>query len=162
MGLQDLHNEVGGIVRKLSLGLIDIGVAKGDKVSKCFFPTHVLKSTFSTPRPLSAGATGGAYQTKLAGGSASTCSRNSNAKVVVVEDSDQFAKVREIRDRVPKLEHVILIEGDADDVISSQELIDRGAGRQASEWEQRWRSVTQATSARSSTPRAPPGPPRAA
>ncbi len=134
------YNEVGEIVRKLSLGLIDIGVAKGDKVS--ILSNTRPEWTYFDFAALSAGATVvPIYQTN----SPEECQyvlENSDAKVVVVEDSEQLAKVREIRDRVPKLEHVILIEGDADDVISSQELIDRGAGRQASEWEQRWRSVT--------------------
>ena len=31
---------------------------------------------------------------------------NSDAKAVIVEDAEQLAKIREVRDRCPKLEHV--------------------------------------------------------
>jgi long-chain acyl-CoA synthetase len=61
---------------------------------------------------------------------------------VIVEDEDQIAKIREIRDRCPMLEHVIRIEGESSDAISFDALIDRGAARSEAEWEERWRSVT--------------------
>ena len=54
---------------------------------------------------------------------------NSDAKAVIVEDSEQLDKIREIRDGCPKLEHVILIERLSDDAISTDELTERGAGR---------------------------------
>ena len=43
---------------------------------------------------------------------------NSDARVVVVEDEEQLAKVREVRDRLPKLEQIVLMVGEADDAIS--------------------------------------------
>ena len=67
---------------------------------------------------------------------------NSDAKVVVVEDAEQLEKVRAVRDRLPKLEHIVLIEGEADDAIGTAALEERGEGREASEWEDRYRSVT--------------------
>ena len=63
---------------------------------------------------------------------------NSDAKAVIVEDDEQLAKITEIRDRVPKLEHVIRMEGTGGGAISMDELIERGAGHSDSEWEQRW------------------------
>src|SRR6478735_2423510 len=85
--------EVGDQVRRLSLGLIDLGVRKG-------------------------------------------------AKVVIVEDSEQLDKIRQVRDRCPKLEHVIRMTGSSDDAISADDVAKRGASHEASEWEERWRSVT--------------------
>jgi long-chain acyl-CoA synthetase len=67
---------------------------------------------------------------------------NSDAKAVIVEDESQLAKIDEIRDRVPKLEHVIRIDGSGGDAISMDELVERGSSHTDSEWEQRWRSVT--------------------
>ena len=32
---------------------------------------------------------------------------NSDAKAVIVEDAEQLEKVRQVRDRCPRLEHVI-------------------------------------------------------
>ncbi len=66
---------------------------------------------------------------------------NSDAKVVIVEDSEQLDKIRQVRDRCPKLEHVIRMTGSSDDAISADELGKRGASRNDSEWEERWRSV---------------------
>ena len=49
--------------------------------------------------------------------------------VDLVEDGEQLDKVRRVRDSLPKLEHVILIEGETDDTISMAELSTRGERR---------------------------------
>jgi long-chain acyl-CoA synthetase len=132
--------EVGEIVKRLSLGLMALGVEKGDKVS-------ILANTrpewsYYDFAALAAGATVvPIYQTN----SPDECQyvlENSDAKVVIVEDAEQLAKIREIRDACPKLEHVISMTGSSDDTISTDELIDRGSGLESAEWEARWRSVT--------------------
>ncbi len=132
--------EVGDIVRSLSLGLIDLGVAKGDKVS--ILSNTRPEWTYADFAALSAGATVvPIYQTN----SPEECRyvlENSDAKVVVVEDEEQMEKIRRVRDRLPLLEHVIRMTGSSDDAISFEQLAERGAGRDASEWEARWRSVT--------------------
>ncbi len=132
--------EVGEIVERLSLGLMALGIEKGDKVS-------ILSNTrpewsYYDFAALAAGATVvPIYQTN----SPEECRyvlENSDAKAVVVEDSEQLDKIREIRDACPKLEHVILISGSSEDTISTDELIERGAELDPSEWEARWSSVT--------------------
>ena len=70
---------------------------------------------------------------------------HSESRAVFVEDAEQLAKIREIEDRLPKLEHVIVFEpGDADlgDAISLDDLRERGRGRDASEVEERYGAVT--------------------
>jgi long-chain acyl-CoA synthetase len=67
---------------------------------------------------------------------------NSDAVAVIVEDEAQLAKVRQVRDACPKLEHVILMEGTADDAISMDDLAARGQGGSDADWEARWSSVT--------------------
>ena len=67
---------------------------------------------------------------------------NSDAKVVIVEDEDQLEKIRQIRDRCPKLEHVIRMTGTGGGAISVDELIERGAGLGESDWVERYESVT--------------------
>ena len=103
------YREVGEIVRKLSLGLIDLGVEKGDKVS--ILANTRPEWTYFDFAALSAGATVvPIYQTN----SPEECQyvlENSDAKVVIVEDDEQLEKVHEVRDRCPKLEHVIRMEG---------------------------------------------------
>ena len=132
--------EVGETVRALSLGLIDLGVAKGDKVS--ILANTRAEWTYADFAALSAGATVvPIYQTN----SPEECQyvlENSDAKVVVVEDEEQMDKVRKVRDRLPLLEHVIRMTGASDDAISFEDLAARGASRDPSEWEARWQSVT--------------------
>jgi long-chain acyl-CoA synthetase len=132
--------EVGETVRSLSLGLIDLGVAKGDKVS--ILANTRPEWTYADFAALSAGATVvPIYQTN----SPEECQyvlENSDAKVVVVEDEDQMDKIRKVRDKLPLLEHVIRMTGASDDAISFDDLAARGSARDASEWEARWQSVT--------------------
>ena len=132
--------EVGETVRALSLGLIDLGVAKGDKVS--ILANTRPEWTYADFAALSAGATVvPIYQTN----SPEECQyvlENSDAKVVVVEDEEQLEKIRKVRDKLPLLEHVIRMTGTSDDAISFDELAARGSARDASEWEARWQSVT--------------------
>jgi long-chain acyl-CoA synthetase len=132
--------EVGETVRDLSLGLIDLGVAKGDKVS--ILANTRPEWTYADFAALSAGATVvPIYQTN----SPEECQyvlENSDSKVVIVEDDEQLEKIRKVRDKLPLLEHVIRMTGESEDAISFADLEARGAGRDASEWEARWRSVS--------------------
>jgi long-chain acyl-CoA synthetase len=131
--------EVGEIVRGLSLGLIDLGIAAGDKVS-ILANTRPEWSYFDFAA-LSAGATVvPIYQTN----SPEECQyvlENSDARAVIVEDDAQLAKVREVKDSCPKLEYVIRMTGASEDTISMNDLLERGSGRSESEWEERWSSV---------------------
>jgi long-chain acyl-CoA synthetase len=126
-------------VRSLSLGLIDLGVQKGDKVS--ILANTRPEWTYFDFAALSAGAVVvPIYQTN----SPEECQYvldNADAKVVVVEDEEQLEKVRTIRDRLPLLEHVVRISGSSDDAISMADLEARGARREAAEWEARWSAV---------------------
>ncbi len=134
------YSEVGEIVQGLSLGLMDLGIEKGDKVS--LLANTRPEWTYFDFAALTAGATVvPIYQTN----SPDECHyvlENSDAKAVIVEDAEQLAKIREVRDRCPLLEHVILMTGEADDAISADEVAKRGASRDFSEWEERWSSVT--------------------
>jgi len=127
-------------VRPLSLGLIDLGVEKGDKVS--ILANTRPEWTYADFAALSAGAVVvPIYQTN----SPEECQyvlENSDAKVVVVEDEEQMEKIRAVRERLPLLEHVVRMTGTSEDAISLEDLAARGAGRSAEEWEARWRSVT--------------------
>ena len=134
------YEDVGEIVQALSLGLIDLGIEKGDKVA--ILANTRPEWTYFDFAALSAGATVvPIYQTN----SPDECQyvlENSDSVAVIVEDDTQLEKVRQVRDRCPKLEHVILMEGGADDAISMEQLSARAEGRSAEEWEQRWSSVT--------------------
>jgi long-chain acyl-CoA synthetase len=128
------------ISRNLSLGLIDLGVEKGDKVS--ILANTRAEWTYFDFAALSAGAVVvPIYQTN----SAEECRyvlENSDAKVVVVEDDEQMEKIRAVRDRLPLLEHVVRMTGSSEDAISADDLAARGAGHDDGEWEARWSSVS--------------------
>jgi long-chain acyl-CoA synthetase len=134
------YRQVGDICRELALGLIELGIEKGDKVS--ILANTRPEWTYFDFAALSVGATVvPIYQTN----SPEECQyvlENSDAKAVIAEDAEQLAKIDQIRDRVPKLEHVIRMEGSGGNAISMEELIEAGRNRSDSEWEQRWRSVT--------------------
>src|SRR5262249_21791363 len=127
-------------VRDLSLGLIDLGIEKGDKVS--ILANTRPEWTYMDFAALSAGATVvPIYQTN----SPEECKyvlENSDARAVVVEDDEQLAKVEEVRSQLPKLEFVIRMTGSGGETITMDELRERGAKREESEWEARWSSVT--------------------
>ena len=132
--------EVEETVRGLALGLVGLGVGKGDKVS--ILANTRPEWTYCDFAALSIGATVvPIYQTN----SPEECQyvlENSDAKVVVVEDDEQIEKIRAVRDRLPLLEHVVRMTGASEDAISLDDLAARGAGRDAAEWERLWQAVT--------------------
>ena len=134
------YTEVGEIVRKLSLGLIDLGIEKGDKVA--ILSNTRPEWTYFDFAALSAGATVvPIYQTN----SPEECQyvlENSDAVAVIVEDDEQLEKIRSVRADCPKLEHVIRMTGTSGDAISLAELSERGADGAEADWEQRYDSVT--------------------
>src|SRR5204862_5173583 len=132
--------EVGEIVERLALGLIALGIEKGDKVS--ILGNTRPEWTYYDFAALSAGAiVVPIYQTN----SPEECQyvlENSDAKAVIVEDSEQLEKIRQVRANCPKLEYVIRMTGSSDDAISGDDLARRGALRGTPEWQERWRSVS--------------------
>jgi len=134
--------EVREIVRPLALGLVELGVQKGDRVS--ILGNTRPEWTYFDFAALSIGATVvPIYQTN----SPEECRYvldNSDAKVVVVEDEEQLAKVREVRSQLPQLEQVVLMTGTADDALSSEELAAKGAGGDDARWQALYEAVTPA------------------
>src|ERR1044072_3986591 len=126
------YAEVGEIVRKLSLGLMDLGIEKGDKVA--ILSNTRPEWTYFDFAPLSAGATVvPIYQTN----SPEECQyvlENSDAVAVIVEDDEQLEKIRKIRDDLPHLDHVIRMTGKSADTLSLAELSERGSAGTEEDW----------------------------
>ena len=135
-------SEVMEIVRPLALGLAELGVVKGDRVS--ILGNTCPEWTYFDFAALSIGATVvPIYQTN----SPEECRyvlENSDAKVVVVEDDEQLEKIREVRDRLPQLEQVVRMTGSSEDTLSMEELAARGAGGDNARWESLYSAVTPA------------------
>jgi long-chain acyl-CoA synthetase len=137
------YAELGAIVKEVGLGLIDLGIQPGEKIS---ILAHTRPEwTHACFGILTAGATlVTIYQTN----SPEECEyvlHHSDSRAVFVEDSEQLAKIRQIEGNCPELEHVIVLDpGDADigDALTLDALRERGRGRDASEWRQHYEGVT--------------------
>ena len=135
-------SEVQEIVRPLALGLAELGVVKGDRVS--ILGNTRPEWTYFDFAALSIGATVvPIYQTN----SPEECRyvlENSDAKVVVVEDDEQLQKIREIRDRLPQLKQIVRMTGTSDDALSMADLAAKGASGDQARWESLYSAVTPA------------------
>ena len=137
------YAEVGEKVRELALGLIALGIEKGDKVA--ILANTRVEWTYFDFAVLSVGGTVvPIYQTN----SPEECQyilENSDSRAVVVEDGDQLAKVMKVKDQCPKLEFIIQMTGaSGDEALSMDDLAAKGrdAGLGDADWEKRWSSVT--------------------
>jgi long-chain acyl-CoA synthetase len=137
------YSELGDTVREVALGLVDLGIQPGDKVS---ILAHTRPEwTYACFGILTAG---GALVTIYQTNSPAECQyvlHHSDSCAVFVEDAEQLAKIREIEGECPKLEHVIVLDpGDAElgDAIGLDALRERGRSREEAEWKSRWEAVT--------------------
>jgi long-chain acyl-CoA synthetase len=134
--------EVREIVRPLAMGLVELGVEKGDRVS--ILGNTRPEWTYFDFAALSIGATVvPIYQTN----SPEECRyvlENSDSKVVVVEDAEQLAKVRQVREQLPRLEQIVLMTGTAEDALAMEDVAGKGADAAAEAWERLYSSVSPA------------------
>src|SRR3954453_6006429 len=112
--------EVGELVNDLAAGFIELGVGAGERVA-------ILANTRPEWVATSfAVSTAGAVVVPIyPTNSPKECqwvAGNSEAKVLVAEDADQAAKIAKVRDELPGLEHVIVMEGEAEGEIPFTEL----------------------------------------
>ena len=138
------YDELGRIVDEIGRGLIDLGLAKGDKVS---ILSHTRPEwTYANLAVLSAGTVSvSIYQTN----SADECRyvlEHSESKAVLLEDAEQLAKVRQVRAELPHLEHIVVFDAsgadDLADAITLEELRRRGAARDQADLDARREAVT--------------------
>ena len=127
-------------VSNLALGLMDWGIVRGDRVA--ILGSTRAEWTICDLAAMSAGATVvPIYQTN----SPAECQyvlEHSGSRVVIVENEDQLAKIREIRDSLPDLELVVMMLGSADDATAMEELEAKGAGGDRAALDQRISEVT--------------------
>jgi long-chain acyl-CoA synthetase len=134
--------EVGEIAEEIALGLVDLGVAPGDRVA-------ILCRTRPewTYADFGAAEAGAVVVPIYPTNSAEECEwvlSDSGARAVICEDASQVAKVAAVRARLPQLEHVVAIdpEGTTDDVVSLDDLRARGRARDRAELERRIAAVS--------------------
>lgn len=137
------YAELGTTVREISKGLIALGIQHQEKVS--ILGNTRIEWTYADFGALCTGAVvAPIYQTN----SPEECHyvlEHSEAKAVFVEDREQLEKIHEVRDRLPGLEHVIVMEPDGapiGDAITLDELRAKGAGVSDDEFDARVAAVT--------------------
>src|SRR5918995_1830075 len=137
------YAELGEVVREVALGLVDLGIDPGEKISiRAHTRPEWTEACFGI---LTTGATlVTIYQTN----SPEECQyvlHHSDSRAVFVEDGEQLAKIRQIEGDCPELRHVIVMDpGDAEigDALTLDALRERGRGRDAAEWRQRYEAVS--------------------
>jgi long-chain acyl-CoA synthetase len=126
--------------RGIAKGLIALGIKPGERVS--ILADTRPEWTLADAGSFCAGAVvAPIYQTN----SPEECEyvlRHSEARAVFCEDSVQVAKVEQVRDRCPALEHVIAFRDAAPHTISMEELIELGAQVSEPQVEERVAAVT--------------------
>ena len=136
------YAELERTVAEVALGLVDLGIEPGDRVSILSHTrpewTYACFATFAT------GAVAvSIYQTN----SAEECQYvlgHSESRAVFVEDAEQLAKIRAVAAELPALEFVIVMESaDVDGgALSLVALRERGRRREAGELEQRRAAIS--------------------
>ncbi|HWF54848.1 MAG TPA: long-chain fatty acid--CoA ligase [Solirubrobacteraceae bacterium] len=133
------YAEVGAIVSELGRGLIDLGLAPGDRV--CILANTRPEWSYADFAVTSAGlVVVPIYQTN----SPKECAwvaGNSEARAVICEDAAQLAKILEVRGELPTVQHLITFDRN-DGAISFDELRERGRGREPRELADRAAAVT--------------------
>ena len=118
------YNELWDRVRCLALGLVDLGVEVGDRVAiACNTRVEF------TIADLAASTAGAVVVPVYPSNSADECEwvlGNSGSKVIVCEDAGQVDKIASVRDNLPALEHVIVIDGSVAGVPTMDDIAETG------------------------------------
>jgi long-chain acyl-CoA synthetase len=133
------YREVGDIVSEIARGLIDLGLQSGDRAA-------ILCSTRPewTYASFGISSAGGVVVPIYPTNSPEECewvAGNSESRLLFAEDAEQAAKIAQVRDRLPNLEAVIVLDGSADGAITVDELRERGRGRSHEEVAERAAAV---------------------
>ncbi|HEY7633858.1 MAG TPA: long-chain fatty acid--CoA ligase [Thermoleophilaceae bacterium] len=135
------YKELAEKVKHVALGLVDLGIQPGDKVS--ILSNTRPEWTYACFGILGAGATCvSIYQTN----SPEECHyvlHHSESRAVFVEDQEQLQKIRHMEAELPELELIIVMEpsGDIGNAVPLDDLCARGAARPDSDYEERLAGV---------------------
>src|SRR4051812_34611547 len=135
------YAEVGDIVREIGLGLIDIGIAPGERVS--LLCNTRPEWTYCDFAITSAGAVVVPIYPTNSPEECEWVAGNSESVAVVCEDASQVAKILAVRERLPPVRTIVVIDpsGETADAISLDEVRERGQRHAASELEARTAAV---------------------
>jgi long-chain acyl-CoA synthetase len=133
--------EVGALVREIGLGIIDLGIAPGERVS--LLCNTRPEWTYCDFAITSAGAVVVPIYPTNSPEECEWVAGNSESVAVVCEDAAQVAKILAVRERLPALRTIVVIDpaGDTADAIALDEVRERGRGRDAAELDARTAAV---------------------
>ncbi len=133
--------EVGELADELALGLVALGLEPGDRVS--ILANTRPEWTFAS---LAISRAGGVVVPIYPTNSPEECewvAGNAEARVVICEDAEQAAKIRQVRGGLERLEQLILIEREGDDDATTlEDLRERGRGPDRAELDRRCDEVS--------------------
>jgi long-chain acyl-CoA synthetase len=137
--------DVSEIVDEIALGLVDLEIQPGDRVA-------LLANTRPewTTSSLAISRAGGVVVPIYPTNSPEECewvAGDSDSRIVICEDRAQADKIAQVRDRLPHLEHVILIDPEAEvdaskNEISIESLREKNRANDRAELERRCEAVT--------------------
>jgi long-chain acyl-CoA synthetase len=166
------YAELGEIVSEVGRGLIDLGIAPGDRVA--ILCTTRPEWTYADFGIASAGAVAVPIYPTNSPEECEWVAGNSESVAIICEDAAQVSKIRQVRGDLPALETIVVIDpagmrGEAGDELSEpgdaiplDTVRARGRARDAAELGSARRRSRASSRTRSSTRRARPDRPRAA
>jgi long-chain acyl-CoA synthetase len=122
------YTELGEIVQEIALGLLDLGIQPGERV--CILASTRPEWSYAD---LAITATGAAVVPIYPTNSPEECHwviSDSGARTIVCENAEQLAKVAAVRERLPELREVIVIDPDSG---GSEKTIDEPTGAMGDE-----------------------------
>jgi len=132
------YRELADTVSELARGLVDLGLAPGDRVA--LLCSTRVEWTYADFAITSAGGVVVPIYPTNSPDECAWVAGDSESRFVICEDATQAAKIAAVRDRLPHLEAVIAIEPAAG-TIALHELRERGRPRAAAEIQERIAAV---------------------
>jgi long-chain acyl-CoA synthetase len=130
--------ELGEIASEIGRGLIDIVIEPGERVS--ILCTTRVEWTWCSLAVSAAGAVVVPIYPTNSPEECAWVAGNSESVAIICEDPSQLAKIEAVREQLPNLRHLIVIEGDG--AMTLDELRARGRKRPAAELEGRAQRVS--------------------
>jgi long-chain acyl-CoA synthetase len=136
------YARVGEIVREIGLGLIELGIEPGERV--CILATTRVEWTYCDFAISAAGAVVVPIYPTNSPEECEWVAGNSEAVAIVCENAEQLRKILAVRDRLPALRTLLVMDpaGDTSEAIPLDDIRERGRGRDAAELDARAAAVT--------------------
>ena len=120
--------QAAAVVEEAALGLLTLGVEPGDRV--CLLANTRVDWTYASLAISSTGCVVVPVYPTNAPEECEWVAGNSEARVIVCEDAGQVAKITQVRDALPALEAIVVLDGPAGDAdLTFEDLRARGRDR---------------------------------